>query len=345
MPEEVSVARIKQFFKSSTARLSLSYLLVIMLMSVCFSFVLYSTSVHELGRQTPPPSLFGLQEFDNTTRRGSRINDFFERRVDEGRRSLILHLVILNLLVLAGGAIFSYYLSRQTLQPIEASMEAQSQFVSDASHELRTPLTAIQIANEVALRKDKISDVEVRDILRQNIDDAIRLQNLAEGLLRLAKLDNTDLRLVLVHLSDVVSDAVNAVVGDAVKKHIKIEDRVPNIVVNGDQASLARALVTILDNAIKYSPPKSLIKISTSQRSKFVDLKISDEGPGIAPEHLPHIFDRFYRADQARSQQTVSGYGIGLSLAKKIIDQHGGDIIVKTTKDKGTSFIIRLPIS
>lgn len=341
----MDITKLKQFFSSATGRLAASYLAIIMLMSIGFSVVFYHASSHELGRQIPPPSVFGMRHFSEFRGSGPRFDEFFARRIAEGRRALFARLMLLNLLALGGGSVLSYYLARRTLQPIEASLEAQAQFISDASHELRTPLTAIQTANEVALRRPKISTDEAKDILRDNVAEVAKLKSLTDGLLRLAKQDKGDIILVPISLQEVAAEAMNSVVAAAVQKGITVDDAVPDTKVLADKSALSQALVILLDNAIKYSPPKSAIQLKGGRQGKYGYIRVHDEGPGIATSDLPHIFDRFYRADQARNKQKVDGYGIGLALAKKIIDQHHGEISVTSREDEGAVFTFRIPLA
>src|SRR5207245_715219 len=113
----------------------------------------------------------------------------------------------------------------------------------------------------------------------------------------------------------------------------------------GDKAALTQALVTLLDNAIKYSPAKSTIHVYAAAHGKYALINVRDEGSGIAPENLPHIFDRFYRADASRNKQQHDGFGIGLALAKKITEQHHGEIIAASTPGKGSTFALKLPLN
>lgn len=338
--------RAKIFLKTSTARLTLSYLIIIMLMSLSFSLVFYNTSYRALGRQLPPPNAFGLQgrsaAFGNT----QSIDEFLRERIEEGRRELAGRLIGLNVLILLGGGAISYYLARRTLKPIEDNMEAQSQFVSDASHELRTPLTALQTTNEVALRKSKVSSSEAKDVFQHNIEEVTKLRQLTDSVLNLAKTDNDSVLIfTLVDISDVVSDAMNKIVDTALAKNITVDDEVPKISVRGNKECLSQALAIILDNAVKYSPEDSVIKITATKNTKHVLLSVKDEGIGIKAVHLPHIFDRFYRADSSRSKHTAEGFGIGLALAKKIMEQHNGEIIAASTPGKGSTFTLKLPLS
>jgi signal transduction histidine kinase len=336
--------QIKTAARSTTARLALSYLAIIMLMSIGFSVVFYNTSSHELGRPGPHDDNTN-SVIDDRPRfaRDPAFEAFLEQRAEEGRHALMRRLVVLNLIALAAGGALSYYLARRTMEPIEENMAAQAQFVSDASHELRTPLTTLQTTNEVALRKPKLSEAEARDLLGYNIAEVAKLKALTDGLLRLARPGDHQLMRSPVSLQAVASDAMNALVSAAQAKNIAIEDKVPDLKVMGDPQSLSQVLIILLDNAIKYSPDKATIHLSGSTHGKTSQISVRDEGQGIDPKDLSHIFDRFYRADQSRNKVKADGYGIGLALAKKIVHQHDGEIVVTSTPSKGSTFTIKLP--
>lgn len=335
-------AQALRVIRSTTGRLALSYLAIIMAMSICFSFVFYRISSHELGRQLPVVSSFELPP-DRTVVEFGDYRHFFERRIDEGRGDLLAKLVILNMLTLVAGAFLSYYLARRTLEPIEKAMDAQSRFASDASHELRTPLAAMQAENEVALRDSGLTLPRAKQLLASNLEEVTRLRDLSDGLLRLARGDK-ELERQPVWLDDVASDAMNVVITLAQAKHISIEETVPHVQTMGDKQSLVRALVILLDNAIKYSDEHSVIRLGGTS-GKQLSVYVQDVGVGIDAKHLSHIFDRFYRVDQARSKQEVSGYGLGLAIAKKIVEQHNGTISVKSAPQKGAIFTINLPLT
>jgi two-component system sensor histidine kinase CiaH len=332
------VQAAKRFLKSATTRLAASYLAVILALSVGFSYVLYKLATHELGRQIPPPFMFRP---DHIAPVGGDYRHFFQKRIEEGRGHLLGRLIILNLLVLVIGACISYYLARRTLQPIEEAMEAQNRFVTDASHELRTPLTAIMTSNEVALRKSHLNVKQAKDIIQSNIEEMIKLQALSDGLLSLARQDTGHINLEPVSLQDVASEAMNRVLPTAQTKHIVIEDKVPNIKVLGNAASLTQAIAVLLDNAVKYSPDKTTVHLAGHTKDGHGFLSVKDQGIGIAAKDLPRIFDRFYRADPSR---TANGHGIGLSIAQKIMEQHDGRIKVSSKPGKGSTFEIQLPL-
>jgi signal transduction histidine kinase len=332
------------FLRSTTARLAVSYLTIIMVLSVGFSYVLYKTSAHELGRQIPPASI--LNPLQPDPEGGLEFHHFFQRRIEEGRGHLLGQLIVLNLFVLLAGAALSYYLAQRTLQPIENAMEAQSRFVTDASHELRTPLTAILASNEVALRKPHLTLSQSKNVIKSNMEEMSKLQSLSDGLLSLAAHDTGGpIDTQPVSLQDVGGEAMNRVLAAAQAKQIAVQDNVPGIKVSGDRAKLVQVAAILLDNAIKYSPNESTVYLGGHQKDGYGYLSVKDEGPGIAAEDLPYIFDRFYRADQARTKQAADGYGIGLSIAWKIIEQHHGRITVNSLLGKGSTFIIELPLA
>jgi signal transduction histidine kinase len=131
----------------------------------------------------------------------------------------------------------------------------------------------------------------------------------------------------------------------ASQKLITVVNQVEDFQIVGDKASLVELLVILIDNAIKYSEPKTTIKLTTRKSNQFVSLAVTDHGQGIKASDLPHIFDRFYRADFSRSKTKTNGYGLGLSIAKKIVDAHGGKIEAKSTLGKGSTFVVRLPLA
>jgi two-component system sensor histidine kinase CiaH len=342
------------YVRTPTVRLALSYLAIIMVMSLGFSAILYRTSAHALQRQLPPQSLYGHRG-GGPEYMAPQINEYISERIDEGRRELQAKLVIVNLLVLVGGAWLSYFLARRTLAPIEANMEAQVQFVGDASHELRTPLTALQTSNEVALRNSKFTLADARQILCDNIEEVAKLQALTDGLLQLARPDGAASAMVpgQVDLPDLITTAINRVIPAAQAKHQTIDDLVQRLSFTGHRQTLEQAVVVLLDNAVKYSPAGSQIIIKAGRApvkpknpnaGNQLWIQVSDHGPGIRPYDLRKIFDRFYRADQSRSTQHVSGYGIGLALAKKIVEQHGGEISAESVVGRGSTFTIKLPL-
>jgi len=325
----------------ATLRLALSYLAIIMTLSIFFSVVFYRTSWNELNRESPPPEIGVLH-----IRTGYKdVGEFFSDRVSHGETELKKRLVYINLLTLAAGSFLSYMLARRSLEPIEEAMAAQSRFVEDASHELRTPLTALRTKNEVALRKPKLTMPEAKSIIKSNLDEIARLSALAEGLLNLARGGRASNDVTEFQVDEAVSDAINNILSRASVKKIEIKDDVPKLKLKTDKHKLVQIITALLDNATKYSPEGGLIKVNAARQGRQTIIKVTDQGVGIRASDLPHIFDRFYRADNSRSQAHESGYGLGLAIAKELIGQIGGTLEVQSKLDKGATFTIKLPLN
>lgn len=328
-------------FHSAALRLTVWYLTIIMSVSLIFSGLLYHVSSADLEQNINRQlgyfdNFLGPGDFDNYT-------SLRQRQLNEDRRHLKGSLVLFNLAVLAGGGAASYWLARRTLRPIEDALTAQSRFAADASHELRTPLTAIQAENEVALRNPSLKKAEAVALLRSNLEEIAKLKALSEGLLKLANNSGRVSSVQPVEVKAAVARALDRLAKTARLKKIKITQRVGGLTVLGDFDGLSELFYILIENAIKYSPAGATVKIEASKHHHAVSLMVSDNGPGIKSSELPMIFERFYRADASRTKQTSGGYGLGLAIAKKIAEAHGGHIEVKSTLGKGSSFIVHLP--
>ncbi len=328
-------------FHSAALKLTGWYLIIIMALSVGSSWTFYRLSSTDLklnaNRQIDfYRGLFNPHDIDN-------LSQLRLRQLDQDLQHLKLNLVIFNLFVLIAGGAASYALARRSLKPIEDSLEAQKRFTSDASHELRTPLTAIQTENEVALRSRNLTKEQAVNLLKSNLEEVAKLKALSEGLLALATNDGVENLDQNVSLKDVTEQAMERVSKAARLKKIKLENDVKSLKVKGNPQSLTDLIAILLDNAIKYSPAGSKVSINSEKKDKSAVITVKDKGRGIAKSDLPHIFERFYRADASRNKQQAEGYGLGLAIAKKIVDLHSGSIDVNSTPRKGSTFIIRLP--
>lgn len=332
---------MNNLFTSASLKLTGWYLLILMVISLGFSVILYGISSNELRRSLRVQGAGG--PFGSIFMDTAAAHQLLEERYEEGRSRLIGNLVVLNVTTLVAGGIMSYFLARKTLEPIQEAVEAQGRFTSDASHELRTPLTVMQSEIEVGLRDKAATKNDYRDLLESNLDEVHRLRELSDRLLQLAS--EQDLPLSLSRLDDIAIEAISHIVKPAQQKHISVVNEVGPVNVDANLEALADAITILLDNALKYSPKHTTVTMNSEEKGKHVLLQVSDEGPGIASKDLPHIFDRFYRADLSRSRQHVVGHGLGLSIAQRIIEQHDGQLLVESEVGKGTTFTIRLPRS
>jgi heavy metal sensor kinase len=231
---------------------------------------------------------------------------------------------------------------------LEASLNQQRQFMADASHELRTPVTTARTAASVALHRPHRDEREYREALAIVEEQAARLSRIVEDMFTLARADagNYPIRRTPIYLDEVVDDVVRAARVLASAKQVAIEaETIPSAGFTGDEDLLRRLFVNLLDNAVRYAPAGSSVRIDLRKSSTGYDLSISDSGPGI-PEHAqPHIFERFYRGDasRARGTQPDGGAGLGLALARWIANVHGGDVTLARSSEHGTTFAVFLP--
>jgi two-component system sensor histidine kinase CiaH len=330
-------------FHSAALRLTTWYLFIIMLISISFSTAIYHLSYGEVTSEAQRQSSFlrsQLTPYDFRDFNSSR-----QTQLDTEKSRLINRLAFFNLLVLLLGGLASYQLARRTLRPIEDSLEAQKRFTADASHELRTPLAAMQSEIEVALRDSGLTKKEATEILQSNLEEVGKLKDLSEGLLRLASTGNKLSLEKVVDLKNIVEQAIDRWQKIADNKKIQLNSTLASISVHGDHQSLVDLVSILIDNAVKYSPDGSVVNIKIHRQEKSAVVEIEDNGQGIKASDLPHVFDRFYRADNSRTKEIKGGYGLGLAIAKKIADLHHGVIEVKSAPGKGSIFTILLPLA
>jgi len=218
------------------------------------------------------------------------------------------------------------------------------QFVSDASHELRTPLSVLQGETELLL-SDPREPQEYQKALTVIHGQLRHLSRIVEGLFTLAVADAGQLKIANdpLYIHEVVEEACEIAVPLGRAKGIRIEqDLEPDVALVGDESFLRDLFLVFLENAVKYSPPNSRIKVSLSRGNGSVSVRFADQGSGIAAEHLPHIFERFYRATETDGGEARSG-GLGLSIAQAIVKAHKGTIEVQTSPGQGSVFTVILP--
>ncbi|HEY3934267.1 MAG TPA: HAMP domain-containing sensor histidine kinase [Gemmatimonadales bacterium] len=253
--------------------------------------------------------------------------------------------VVALLLVLCGG----WLLVRKSTEPIERTMEQMRQFMADAAHELRTPIAVLRTRADVALQRDREPGAYV-DALRGIESESRRLSRIVDDLLILARADSGERPIVRarVFLDDIVADAAGAADAMAAARGVTLDlaefDEAP---VSGDAELLRQLVMIFLDNAIKFTPPGGHVEVRVGVQHERAVMTVTDDGPGIPPAQLPHIFERFYRGDPARprdSSAAAGGAGLGLAIAKWIADAHGGTVDVTSTEGRGTSISVQLPV-
>jgi heavy metal sensor kinase len=227
------------------------------------------------------------------------------------------------------------------LARIEASFQRERQFTGDASHELRSPITALRGELEVALRRGRSAE-EYREVLERGLDQATRLQKIVEGLLLLTRADaGAPAEESTVDLGEVVRKTVDNAnrAGAAAEIGLSSVYEGPALV-RGSPGLLETLFANLLENAVRHGDPP--IDVTIAGVEDAWEVRVTDAGPGIPPEHMPRIFDRFYRADPARSRAT-GGTGLGLALCRCIAEAHQGSIRAARRPPAGMEFVVVLP--
>jgi heavy metal sensor kinase len=233
------------------------------------------------------------------------------------------------------------------LARIEASVKRLTQFTADASHDLRTPVALIRTSAELALRRPRTDD-EYRETLSRILATSEETTHLIENLLTLARADAgaTELHFrdidLVPHLEKIAEEAAILAAGKGIQ--VSSELAAGPVRVSADPAAIERLLLIVIENAVKYTPSGGKIEVKLSNGAGNARIEIRDSGIGISDKDLPHIFERFYRADQARSRET-GGSGLGLAIARWIVDLHGGLIEAQSTLGNGSLIRITLPIA
>lgn len=330
-------------FKSATVKLTLWYVLLVMGLSLLLCSALYHFSTHELAEGLHNQ----FQKLAHNDNDGDNRNYVPAQELDTRSQRLLQDIVYFNIFVLLGSSLAGYALARRTLAPIEVAHKAQLRFTADASHELRTPLTAMKADTEATLMKKRPSSAALRRTLQDNLHDIEKLEKLANHLLEISRYKSLAAPAwEQVELENVIQEVLSQFQKSIGANHLQVKVKSTPLSVAGDQQGLTQLLTIVLDNAIKYSPTKGLITIILSKVNKYAVVKIKDEGIGIYDEDLPHIFERFYRAQNAVThKQKHTGYGLGLPLAKEILELHNGSIGVQSQENKGTTVTIKLPLA
>lgn len=230
-----------------------------------------------------------------------------------------------------------------TFQRLDSAFDEQARFTSDAAHELRTPVAIILGQAQLALSKERSpSDYKAAFEICQRA--AKRMHGLIESLLQLSVLDaaphETDTR--SCDLADLARDHLQLMGVVAAEKNIRFFEDLSSAPCRGNADQLAQILMNLLTNAVKYSPEGAEVHVRTRLDAGAAVLTVRDTGPGIPAEHLPHLFERFYRADASRNRST-GGAGLGLAICKRIADAHGATLTVESEVGRGTTFILRMP--
>ncbi|OLB44691.1 MAG: hypothetical protein AUG82_06060 [Ktedonobacter sp. 13_1_20CM_4_53_11] len=261
--------------------------------------------------------------------------------------SLLLNLLLaIGGVALLGAGLGGLFLANRALAPARLAWSNQQRFIADAAHELRTPLTLLRADAEVLLRSREQLAAEDAALLEDIVAEANHMGTLASNLLTLARLDNSSSHQEheVVDLEDVAHAGARRIQALAEQREISVQvESNETALVIGDPTLLEQAVLALLDNAIKYNRHGGHVTVRTAAKQGQAFLEVSDTGIGIAAEDLPHLGERFYRVDKARSRE-AGGTGLGLSIVRSIAVAHGGTLSVTSTPDQGTTATLTLPL-
>jgi len=330
-------------FKSATVTLTLWYVLLSLGLSLLFSGVLYHLSNRELA-EALSNQYHALANNDHDGDNRSRAST---QELDTRSQHLLQNLVYFNILVFIGSSMASYALARRTLRPIETAHQAQIRFTAEASHQLRTPLAAMKADTEATLMDRRNNAVVLRRTLQANLLDIEKLEKLTNHLLEISRYKNRAAPAWEdINLDTTIQEVLKQFQQPILANRLRITLDTTAVHITGDQQALQQLIAIVLDNAIKYNQSKGSVRVALTNDNKYANITITDTGIGIRAEDLPHIFENFYRSPTAVSTKNkVVGYGLGLPLAKEIVELHNGTLAVQSKEHHGATVIIKLPLA
>ena len=332
--------------KSEVNRLTLSYLAVIMTLSLIFTGIIYLLSTASLNRPLLPSEEenssvsveapeFGEHSFENTFRKR------LERRDNTTRMTIIYSRLGFNLGIFVIGIFVSRSLAKLTLAPIERAMMKQTQFIFDASHELKTPLTAMLVRNEVALRKKSLPEEKAREVIEKNIEEILKMKELTASMLDVARENGEPEKSTEINVPEFLADLQEKLAPVARERGVKIETEMnlgKNLRASVAKNTLEQILTIFADNAMKYSGEK-IIYLRAGRRGKNVAFSVKDNGAGVKKEDQKRIFERFYQVDAARTRtEDKTSHGLGLAIAKNLVERQGYKIVLRSSEGRGAEF-------
>lgn len=337
-------------FRSARLKLTLFYLLILagMTLTLTLSFRVLAEHEYETSSNTQygqVKRLFITYPWDaNDPDAPSVRPDIAFGRIQSTAESaahdrLNRDFIMINVAALVLGGVLSYWFAGRTLKPIEEAHELQARFAADASHELRTPLASMQVENEVFLRQKHFTEDEARAQLASNLEEVQRLNQLSGSLLALTQYGRGTLPLESTKVRPVVKEAVAHAHAGAEVRGVTFVQKVAPQEVLAHFDSVVQLIGIILDNAVKYGPENGTVTITGRKQGSQYALEIVDEGPGISETDLPHIFERLYRGDRARTTK-AGGYGLGLALAHQIAQANHATIVAENDPTAGARFTI-----
>ena len=316
-------------FKAAVIRLTAYYSVGIFVILAVFSMLVYGLFVESLDTD--------IREDES----GIETEEAFHT---EAKENLFNILLISDVALLFIAIFISYSLSKRTLEPLEIAYQKQKKFVADAAHELRTPLSVMKAGGEVVSQKER-SIAEYQRFILESSEEVERLIKLSNDLLLLANNESsTKANFKHVYFSLLTKKQCESIVPYANLKQVTVVSEIAEgINIEGKEDDIKRLLLNLLKNAVDYNKVGGTVFVKLSKKGNLALLSVKDTGVGIADKDIPFIFERFYKADSSRTQNTSSGGGLGLAIVSDIVAQHGGAINVSSVIGQGSVFEFEIP--
>ncbi len=339
--------QVQKTFLKDRVKLAVLYFGILAVIIGLFSVIVIKTQNQQFERFDRVRSFVGGRRGPNQP--GQLLNEYqlseVEAVIAEIKRENLRNILMLDAVLLAISSYLAYYLSGRTLEPIMTAFQKQKRFVSDASHELKTPLTNMKTEAEVLLRSKKSSLDEYREFTGNIIEDINHLDELVSYLLDTARIEYNAVarNRIEFYVQEAVEHVISRFEKRASDKDItlgfasKLEKGA--VTITNDRYVFERLVAIFIDNAIKYNSKGGTVRVELYQQGTDLFVSIKDTGTGIPADHLPRIFDRFYRVSEDRNEK---GFGLGLSIAKQLAEELGMDVEVVSEVGKGSEFRVRL---
>lgn len=326
-------------FRRAVFVLTFWYVLALAVLCAGFSITLYQSSTHQLDKvQRRQEQIIHLQSVLNPPPELVELDNERLQVIKDAKQEIATRLTWLVVGILTFGGGISYLLARRTLKPIEENMEFQTRFTADASHELRTPLTVLKTELEVALRDEELTLQESKQLHLSALEEVEKLQQLTGSLLALHQTPES----VTLEEAD-TEQAIRTAVAETPVGTSHYTLHVSPLKAGIRFPDLVQVLKILLSNAVKYGPEGGgEISVTNTVKGHTVRITVQDHGSGVSPAEQHHIFKRFYRTNSARSKAGAGGYGLGLAIAKRLVEAHGATLEVQSEYGKGSVFTIIL---
>ncbi len=336
--EESVTGSAKNNFRKAVIRLTGYYAAGMLVVLTTFSLLIYGLFARNVTVEDLRPDHEGGIEVEILN------DDYYESNLTQIRENLASILIFSDTVIFLTALFLSYALAKKTLRPLEEAAARQARFVADAAHELRTPLAVLKAGSEVMLRQDR-SVAEYKKFISEELDEVHRLSTLSNDLLFLASNRKKQQGpFVSVPLSKICERQIEVMKPYALSKQVSLSGSIENgVSVLGLQDDLTRLVMNILKNAVDYNKAEGSVVLALKKQGAHVVLSCTDTGIGIAEQDVARIFERFFKADNARAGRGGSGTGLGLSIVKEIVEAHRGTIKVRSRLGEGTTIEVRLP--